>query len=623
MAAPTYATDLTLLDDAADSTGWTAVGGGGALGSGETDFFVEGSACLSKATAATWDTAGTARGGALYNNGAGVTIPTNGAFIAWCYWTCPNALDTQANGGMELSVGNSTTAYYGFYVGGRDNPELGGWQPFVCDPNETAQRSRTVGAPSGTWQYFGYQAVLGVATSIAKGNPYGIDVIRYGRGELRSTNGDSGNGYASFGGSSPDGGAAAYDNSSTRRWGLLTPQNGAYYMQGLFVMGLAGTAVDFRDSNRAIFIRNTPRVAAGFNGFEIRNASSRVDWTNINVTALGTQSRGTFVVTDNADVNLDTCVFTDMGTFAFLAGTAALNCTFRRTDAITAPGSTLLGSTVDSSRVAADASALIWNVATDPDGLLDDMTFIKGTNAHHAIQLGASAPATVNLNGMTFTGFNASNEQNDSVVHLADTGSNRAWTINAVGCTGTVSVKKTRSGDTYTVVTDPVTAAIHVQDVNTGAAITSARVLVYCAAGGGKPGDVTVTISRVSTTASVAHTAHGLSNGDKVLIKGANQAEYNGVKTISNVSTDAYDFTVSGSPTTPATGTIKASLVVIDATVDGSGNASDTRSWPSDQPITGRVRKGSASTYYKSSPITGSIDSIAGFSATIQMIPDA
>jgi hypothetical protein len=80
---------------------------------------------------------------------------------------------------------------------------------------------------------------------------------------------------------------------------------------------------------------------------------------------------------------------------------------------------------------------------------------------------------------------------------------------------------------------------------------------------------------------------------------------------------------MASSPTSPATGTLKASLVVIDATVDGSGDASDTRTWPSNQPITGRVRKGSAATYYKSAPVSGTISSTAGFSATIQMIPDA
>ena len=151
----------------------------------------------------------------------------------------------------------------------------------------------------------------------------------------------------------------------------------------------------------------------------------------------------------------------------------------------------------------ANASAILWDNTGDPDGNLDDCTFSKGTNAHHAITLGGTNlpnSANVTLRGMTFTGFNAANEQNDSVILLADTGADRVWTINAVGCSGTVSVKKTRAGDTYTVVADPVTTSVHVQDVNTAATVTGARVLMYCAAGGGKPGDVTVTITRSGST---------------------------------------------------------------------------------------------------------------------------
>jgi hypothetical protein len=125
------------------------------------------------------------------------------------------------------------------------------------------------------------------------------------------------------------------------------------------------------------------------------------------------------------------------------------------------------------------------------------------------------------------------------------------------------------------------------------------------------------------TGAATGSGAHGLETGNQVLIKGADQVEYNGVKTITNTGTNTYTFTVSGTPTTPATGNVKSSLVVIDATVDGSGNASDTRTWPSTQPITGRVRKGSSSTFYKSSPLAGTISNTAGLSLTAQMIPDA
>jgi hypothetical protein len=302
------------------------------------------------------------------------------------------------------------------------------------------------------------------------------------------------------------------------------------------------------------------------------------------------------------------------------AGQEFIDNTVTGSGAITCSGvSTLVQTSVTASTVAADTSSLIWNNATDPDGYLDGMTFAKGTNAHHAIEFGLSSPTTMTIRNMNFTGFSGSNAANDSVLHIKRT--TGTVTVNAIGCSGTVSYKT--AGATVVIVADPVTTSVHVQDVNTAAAVTGARVLMYCDSGGGKPGDVTVTITRSGSTATVTHTSHGLSTSDKVLIKGADQAEYNGVKTITNTGTNTYTYTVSGSPTTPATGTIKASLVVIDATVDGSGNASDTRTWPSSQPITGRVRKGSSATFYKSSPLAGTISSTTGLSLTAQMIPDA
>lgn len=55
----------------------------------------------------------------------------------------------------------------------------------------------------------------------------------------------------------------------------------------------------------------------------------------------------------------------------------------------------------------------------------------------------------------------------------------------------------------------------------------------------------------VTTTVTVTHTAHGFSNGDTIIIKDADDANIpDGNFVISNVSANAYDFTVSVAPTT-------------------------------------------------------------------------
>jgi hypothetical protein len=73
----------------------------------------------------------------------------------------------------------------------------------------------------------------------------------------------------------------------------------------------------------------------------------------------------------------------------------------------------------------------------------------------------------------------------------------------------------------------------------------------------------TATITRSGSTATVSLPGHGRTTGDSVVITGAAQSEYNGLKTITVVNGNEFTFTVSGTPTTPATGTISVSLAKI------------------------------------------------------------
>lgn len=66
-------------------------------------------------------------------------------------------------------------------------------------------------------------------------------------------------------------------------------------------------------------------------------------------------------------------------------------------------------------------------------------------------------------------------------------------------------------------------------------------------------------ITRVSTTATVTTSVdHGLTTGQFVTIIGANEADYNGAFQVAVTGTNQFTYTVSGSPSTPATGTISA-----------------------------------------------------------------
>ncbi|KKS87951.1 MAG: hypothetical protein UV64_C0035G0001, partial [Parcubacteria group bacterium GW2011_GWC1_43_11b] len=387
MAAPTYASDLTdLLIDMSSTTGWTALGGGASgLVAPETDFFIQGSNCISKAG---WSSA---TKGMIYNVGSGQTVGSGKAVFMWIYYWAPNSMATETSGGMQLLIGSATTAFKQWYVRGSDTLTYGGWVCAVVDP--TLAANATTGSPSSTLQYFGAQVnVPGAGPS--KGQPLGVDAFRHGR-DFTCTNGDVSNGYATFTG------AATYNDDVSRRYGQFQAIDGGYLQQGRFLMGNSSTVVDFRDSNKFILIARTTKVSSSFNTFEVQNASSRVNWTNISITALGTTSRGNFVTTDNADINFDGCVFTDMGTFGFQSGSTILNSTFRRCNLVTQSSAVFDSCTFEATNDSVKA------VLSNNPANISNCTFIS-SGTKHAIEI--TTAGTYSFAGNTFTGYATAND---------------------------------------------------------------------------------------------------------------------------------------------------------------------------------------------------------------------
>jgi len=71
----------------------------------------------------------------------------------------------------------------------------------------------------------------------------------------------------------------------------------------------------------------------------------------------------------------------------------------------------------------------------------------------------------------------------------------------------------------------------------------------------------TVTITRAGYDATVIHSLHGMVTGDRVVIAGAVETEYNGIKVITKSNDNEYSYKVYTSPASPATGTITALVV--------------------------------------------------------------
>ncbi len=491
----------------ASTTGWTALGGGASgLVAPETDFFIQGSNCISKAG---WSTA---IKGIIYNMGSGQTVSSGKAVYMWIYYWAPNSLDVEAGspGGMQLLIGSATTAYKAWDIRGKDTLTYGGWVCGVVDPTTTADD--TTGSPSATLQYFGATANV-PAAGPSKGQPLGIDAFRHGR-DFTCTNGEAGN-YATFAG------AATFNdyNDGTngyRRYGQFQAIDGGYLMQCRFLMGSSGTAVDFRDSNKNILVANTKKVAATFNTFEIQNATSRVDWTNISIKSLGTVSKGTLVVTDNADVNFDGCVFTDMNTFTFLANSTINTSTFRRCGLITQASAVFNGCTFDSST----SSATI--LANNPANISNCSFTSDGSN--HALEITTAGTYAFASNSF-FSYASADGSTGNEVIYNNSGGS---VTLNVTGSgAGTISVRN--GAGASTTVASSASLVINIVD-SEGAALTqNCEVTIV------KNSDTTILFEEDNITDGTTTYSYSSGGGTVTYVNVLNVAGYQ-PKTVNNVT---------------------------------------------------------------------------------------
>ena len=270
----------------------------------------------------------------------------------------------------------------------------------------------------------------------------------------------------------------------------------------------------------------------------------------------------------------------------------------------------------------AGTAALTWSVNADPDGNLDGGSFTKGTAATHAIEFDATnTPTTITLTNIDFSGYNAANGNNDSTLYFPST--TKTYTVNLIGCTGNISYR-VGTGGTVNLVISPVTFQVTVKDIDSQALVEDAQVLVEVANGTNYPYQASVNITGSGTTATVAHTTHGLATNDNVVIRGANEDVYNGAYQITVTGVSAYTYTTNETiGTSPATGTITSTFAVINDITSATGVLTDSRTYASgDQLITGKVRKASATPLYRQQPINETIDSADGLSITVQLISD-
>lgn len=164
-------------------------------------------------------------------------------------------------------------------------------------------------------------------------------------------------------------------------------------------------------------------------------------------------------------------------------------------------------------------------------------------------------------------------------------------TINSAGGSSlTAGDPGTADGESNILQTVPI--KVTVKDIEDGSLLENARVLIKAASGGNLPVSSSITqITRSGSTATATHTAHGLETGETIYISGANQSEYNSHHQVTVTGVNEYTYTVSGTPATPATGTIVGTAIIVNEVTDVDGEINETHRYTGDQPVDGWVRK--------------------------------
>lgn len=609
MAVPSYTEDLTDIDTnlAESVTGYVAYGGGAAgLGAG-ADFAMQGTNCIDKQIT-------NAEKGILYNKGTGITMGTGDHTFIWHFTATPGVTDTLALRGAVVNIGNATTAFVKYHVEGKATFGAGGRVGKCYVVDQTVQTANTgsipyrtlVGTPNGTLQYFG--SGLNTTATVKSAN-MGLDATRYGTGAY-ITAGDVTT-PATFAGFSTQSDAIA------NRWGILTDLGGSFELQGYFVVGQnnGGTATlaYFEDTDVTINIVDTVHSATDFTRFLFDHASTIAKWTNISITALGTNNKGYLEVLNTAtQFDIVGGTFTGFGTTTLLAACSADGTTWRTSDQIILTGATLDNCLIDKS---SSTSAV-----TTAD--LDDLTLnnFVGDGTGHAVELSSIGGGTMAWNNTFDTTTYATvdgSTGNEAIYVNVGSGS---LTIN-VTAGATVPTIRT-AGATITVVAGAVTLKV-TATTDDGTPVQSALVLLRASDGTGPfPFQETVTITNSGTTATVTHTSHGMLSNDYAQIRAASLAANNGVWQITVINTNSYSYTMNSTPGANPTGTILSTFAALYGLTDVNGVISTSRVYSADQPVVGWSRKSTTAPFLKQGILTGEVLAASGYTSTGVMVSD-
>lgn len=517
--AVTVTENRTVLDSADALTNWNQ----GAL---DTSLYAEASASVTYAVNTSTDQ--------LFWSGTAVNFTTAGNELIYI-WTQNSAVQNawNASGGSAshaiwLSDGTNEIILYN---AGNDrtvfqhsiNQVL--FQCFLIDVDylDTKNTNGEIYAVSGSYASFDPTAITEVGAyyvtlskALAGGTNIWCDVIRYGTGGISitgGTTGDRGNFQE----------VCVEDRSTAdlKGHGIIREYTAKTYgCQGPITIGTTSTGDTwFEDSGFSLTFEDRDVGDDKFKIILLGNVTggeeTHLYLSNGTIASARPGVELDFSSTGINTIDIDGMTFSALGgLITFPTDSASyshdiVNSLFDGADAINAGATTFTGNTIISSVVAADTSALIWNVATDPDGYLDNITIAKTDGvAHHGIEFGTTSPLTINLTNPTAIGFNASDGQNDSFFHVKRTGG--TVTINVTGGVGNFKYKT--AGATVNVVQSvPITITVIDAD---GDPIENAQTSVFLL-----DSPYTEIMNKDTLASGVASGTYGGSTPEDVVVK--------------------------------------------------------------------------------------------------------
>ena len=587
--ALTVTSPLTNYNVCDVNTGWTV---GSTV---DPDFMIEGVACLADDVDITTSHY---TGPAMTAVDMSVATGIPQTLYAWMLCLTAITLDIKSAGGLRIVAEDSLGNQSYWYVGGADTYP-GGWEVFTCNTAVAPD------ANSGTACDLTDVVKLGVGfkNTVKSKLPENCfwDWIRYGAGAALKITGTNA--------VTDDGWSEVLTADDLGVFGIIKAQKGGYVLKGAVEIGdSAGTlATTFSDDGNILVFDDMP---VGDSVYSMNGVGNATGATSIDLKAQVIKSAGGRFEFDQSAANLNTfslngSTLDHAGLVTFKAGQTVEADIF--TDCLQIDPSTSTFETFTiKNYVGAEGGALLW-----PGGT----TVKNGTFDNNLKSIEITQAASQTYDNLTF--LNEDNTTKQST-HLNNGGTD----INISKNNGSNPLYYTATGGgVVTFVGASVNISLYV--FGQGADLQNANVLLRAADGTGPfPYKESITITSVGTTATVAHTAHGMDTGDKIEIKGANQAEYNGVYQITVTGVNSYTYTFAGSVTSPATGTITGTFIIVQGLTDVNGDIATSRVYATNQPLSGYSRKSTSSPYYKSFPITGEVDSVTGFNANIGMIID-